>query len=339
MVHLPVADESSLNQLVEQSVKSMINNSFSSRDWNLEMMHWSHNHPLKLITNNELNDQQDDDRIVLLCDGCVKPIRTDGDLFYSCVCCKYSLHKICAEVPVKTMKKFLPGKLLHAKMYTEPYKIFTCDCCGVHCNGMFFTDTPSKEGIKLHIGCGNLPETIKHEAHRHQLHQVFSTDHACNACGISFQNRRKHWCERCDFYICEGCSMKARTVAHPWDPHPLELIYEAAMVKDHDYEFNCEFCSEEINTSCWFYHCSDCDLSFHLEFCFQMSCYRYYSGVKFGATDIVIRELHHHSLRFVLNKKVRSCQECHNNKQLGKPVLECTLCNALFCMSCAQKSR
>ncbi|KAL1807049.1 hypothetical protein ACET3Z_030117 [Daucus carota] len=67
LVHLPVADESSLNQLVEQSVKSMINNSFSSRDWNLKMMHWSHNHPLKLITNNELNDQQDDDRIVLLC--------------------------------------------------------------------------------------------------------------------------------------------------------------------------------------------------------------------------------------------------------------------------------
>ncbi|KAK1401232.1 hypothetical protein POM88_000837 [Heracleum sosnowskyi] len=106
LVYLPAADESSLNLLVEQFLKSMVDNYFSAEDRNPQ---WSHKHPLQLITNNELNNQKDDDRTVLLCDGCVKPIRTDGDRFYSCVLCKYFLHKYCAEISKKSVQDLIPA--------------------------------------------------------------------------------------------------------------------------------------------------------------------------------------------------------------------------------------
>ncbi|KAK1381003.1 hypothetical protein POM88_027747 [Heracleum sosnowskyi] len=202
LVYLPAADESSLNLLVEQFLKSMVDNNFSAEDRN---QHWSHDHPLQLITYNELNNQKDDDRTVLLCDGCVKPIRTDGDRFYSCVVCKYFLHKYCAEISNKTVQDLIPSNFYRAFLHKDrrPDMIFKCDCCGVYSNGMLFTrrikmGPYEMHTIKLHTGCVNLPKTIKHEAHRHQLHLVLSTDHACNACGISLTIKRKHGCEQCD---------------------------------------------------------------------------------------------------------------------------------------------
>ena len=129
--------------------------------------------------------------------------------------------------------------------------------------------------------------------------------------------------------------MKPRIAKHPWDLHPLRLIYEPGMVNDHEHDFNCEFCSNDIDTNLWFYHCSNCDLSLHLRGCFDRSSYRQYSKIKFGATNI-IDKLHPHSLTFVLNKKFRNCEKCHKN-QLGEPVLECASpCKSIFCHSCIE---
>ncbi|XP_074340379.1 uncharacterized protein LOC141678071 [Apium graveolens] len=330
LVHLPAADESSRNLLVEQFLKLMVDNNFSAED-----KHWSHEHPLQLITSNDLNDQKGDDGTdQLLCDGCIKPIRTDGDQFFGCVLCKFFLHKVCAEISRSLVKDLFPGKIYRSYMSTEQCTIIKCDWCGGYGNGMYLEYYSDGRYRKIHIECWNLPKTIKHEAHRHQLDQVFTIGHACNACGIYYKEYcSKHRCEQCEFYICVGCSMKPRTVTHPWDPHPLYLRYDAGMVMNHDYEFNCEFCSEEINTNFWFYHCSDCDLSFHLGYCFEMSSYRYYSNVKTGRTFFIDSPLHYHRLGFVLNKKVRSCLNC-DGKQLGKPVLECLPCKILYCTDC-----
>ena len=141
------------------------------------------------------------------------------------------------------------------------FNIFTCPC---------------------HIGCMALPKMIKHEAHRHMLKHDrldYGTYKSCKACRRFISVGRvlaSHQCKECEYHICGSCIMRPRVAKHPWDIHPLRLIYEPGMVDDHEHDFNCEFCSEDIDTNAWFYHCSDCDLSFHLQ-CFQRSSYHRYS--------------------------------------------------------------
>ncbi|KAK1399737.1 hypothetical protein POM88_009600 [Heracleum sosnowskyi] len=327
-------DESSVNLLLEQFVKAFStpnhkydNSIYSATKGN---KHWTHDeHDLQLITVNELNDRKDDDETSLLCDGCVKPIRTDGDLLFGCVPCQYFLHKMCAESPKEITHHLWPGDTLHAGKHNEQYKSFYCEACGGFCNGIFFCDFQDR---KTDIGCVVLPKIIKHEAHPHQLSQV-KTGHECKACGSDFIGYLQYQCKKyCDnFYICVKCIMQPKTVKHRWDPHPLRLIYESGMVSDHEHDFNCEYCSRDIDTNLWFYHCSDCDLSFHIGSCFEFSSSLRYSKMKFGATNIVIDQLHPHSLTLAKNRKVRNCKSCDKKVSLGCPVLECAPCKTIFC--------
>lgn len=329
LVNLPAADESSVDLLAEQFVKATSTTLYDTSYIN----YWAHDgHQLKLITIDELNDKKDDDEILLICNGCVKPIRTDGDQFYGCIPCKYFLHKFCAGLPTK----FQYRTMLFVGKCSEPYNLFQCNGCGAYCNGILFTHSLSPSiSIMLHIGCMTLPTRIIHESHFHPLtSKVYRFPRACKACEKT--NYYRHGCEQCDFYLCSGCIMKARTVKHRWDSHPLHLIYEPEMVTDHEHEYNCEFCSDDINTNRWFYHCNYCDLSFHLN-CFEKSYYHHYSNIKFGITDIMRDKLHPHSLTLVLNKKFRGCEKCHD-KQLGEPVLECAPCKTLLCRRCWEPS-
>ncbi|KAK1358845.1 hypothetical protein POM88_043319 [Heracleum sosnowskyi] len=177
------------------------------------------------------------------------------------------MHKVCAELPREIEHHLWPGKTLIAnKKYT------ICDGCAGYGEAIFFSaGRPDDEAINidLHIGCVTLPKIIKHETHHHQLDQVFDYDHACNACGWRARPY-KHECKQCNFYICRGCIVKARTYKHRWDPHPLDLIYDAGMVEEHEYDFKCEYCSDDIDTNNWFYHCSKCDLSFHIDYCLKV---------------------------------------------------------------------
>ncbi|XP_074348687.1 uncharacterized protein LOC141687344 [Apium graveolens] len=357
LVQLPATDELSRNLLLEQFIKEIMpkecNNNNSNIFSTTYVKHWAHEeHDLKLITISELCDgkHDDDDDILLICDGCVKPIRTDdGQSYYGCVPCKFFMHKLCAELPREIEHHLWPGNTLSAEMSSEPFLFETCDGCGVDCNGIFFTwDLPSKGIIRLHIGCVTLPKIIKHEAHPHQLEQVWKDGHACNACGMSrdqygyrssdgtfrstLNSVFNYRCEKCNFYICARCITYARTMKHRWDPHPLDLTYDPGMVTDHEHDFDCEYCSREINTNTWFYHCSKCDLSYD-PYCLEKSSYRQYEYVKFGATDITMDRLHPHGLTFVLNKKVRRCNSC-GERSHGEPVLQCAPCNTIFCMTC-----
>ncbi|XP_074379283.1 uncharacterized protein LOC141720653 [Apium graveolens] len=351
LVHLPPADELSLNLLFEQFIKDKITlsdsyNNISRSSTTNYIKHWSHKeHDLKLITANELYGLKNDDEIVFLCDGCVKPIRSDDSLSYACIPCKYFMHKVCAELPGEVEHHIWPGKTLFASKYNEPFELFECYGCGLLCNGIFYSDqhyvtlTPSHhyKVSHLHIGCVTLPKVIKHEAHHHQLRldeadESFDGFGYCNACGKS-NAACKYGCKDCKLYICGGCIMNAsRTYKHRWDPHPLDLIYDAGMVEEHEHDYDCEFCSEEIDTNEWFYHCTKCDLSLEIN-CILESCDRYYKDVKFGATDVKIRgQLQYpHRLTFLLNKRIGWCMNCGYNS-LGKPVLQCTPCDSIiFC--------
>ncbi|XP_074323124.1 uncharacterized protein LOC141660063 [Apium graveolens] len=343
LVHLPAADELSHNLLLEQFIKDTVTLSHSSNGNIISsatnyIKHWSHKHDLKLITTSELFDKKNDDDILLLCDGCVKPIQTFDSLFYACVPCKYVLHKFCAEFPQEIEHHLWPGKKLFSNKFIEPFQLFMCEGCGFYCNGIFFIDNlevTASDSVKfscIHIGCVSLPKVIKHEAHCHQLDQVLdNTINDCNASIHAIGVQIKYRCKKCKFDICGKCITKARTCKNRWDPHPLDWIYDTGMVNDHEHDYDCEFCPKEIDTNKWFYHCSKCDLSFHT-YCVENLSHLYYKDVKFGATDIKIKDqVHPHALTFVLNKKVRRCRNC-DGESFGIPVLQCTPCKStIFC--------
>lgn len=137
LVHLPAANESSMNLLLEQFVKALStrnHNDNSIYSATKGIKHWSHDaHDLQLFTSNESNDRKDGDETSLLCDGCVKPIRTDRDLFFGCVPCQYFLHKMCVESPKEIKHHLWPGITLHAGKDNEPYNTFYCEACGSLC--------------------------------------------------------------------------------------------------------------------------------------------------------------------------------------------------------------
>ncbi|XP_074343956.1 uncharacterized protein LOC141683168 isoform X1 [Apium graveolens] len=328
LVHLPAANDSSLNLLFEKFIEDFntnIRGIFSPKKY---LAHWAHEeHDLKLITIDELYERKHDGEVPLLCEGCVEPIQTDeGQSYYGCFPCKFFMHKVCAELHSVITDQPWPGKMLLAYKGSEPVKLFQCDGCEVLCNGISYSDGFT---LLLHIGCVTLPKSIKHEAHPHRLNHIFQSDSRranCNACGWCYRQSR-YTCEKCRFNICAESIRKTRTYKHRWDPHPLDLIYDAGMVEEHEHEFDCEFCSKEINTNNWFYHCSKCDLSFHTR-CILESSYSEYKNIKFAATDEIIKDnLHPHALTFVLNKKARRCKHCKNESR-GKPVLQCAPCNS-----------
>lgn len=302
--------------------------------------HWSHEQHQMVVKNRSGFLSITDDEGLFICNGCTRSISTSDDVFYECSECEYILHRYCALFP-KEMQLYVEGKVVGIQ--PSVHDIWTCTRCEGFRNGtqmrttyVYYNPWSSHEGddqrkinVKLDIECAALPKLLKHEAHPHLLEQrAVNSECSCYACYkiIRLGDALLHCVGGvehgyCMFKIHIKCALKPLRVTHRWDPHPLYLIFSAEEVVNHPHEFQCEFCSEEINTNCWFYHCSICDLSFHLEECIDLFPY---SRVKFGATNIKIQD-HQHSLTFVLNKKRRPCQKCHKDTY-GRPVLECTPC-------------
>lgn len=150
---------------------------------------------------------------------------------------------------------------------------------------------------------------IKHEAHKHPLIGKLDSRNniqpdPCRACGRFYiWEQAQYGCEVCKLYLHGKCVVRPKTVRHRWDPHPLHLIYAPVMVMNHPHEFDCEICSQDIDTNTWFYHCAVCNLSLHLRCFDEFDAFFRYSYVKFGANNIKDENLHQHNLTFSLNKK------------------------------------
>lgn len=321
--------------------------------------HWCHGqHPLflrnKCSTKTGKDSNEDsEDVTIIVCDGCTYPINSSKTSYYECHPCKYFLHRYCAELP----KQMLPYKFdifhyLDDNVPADCQIIFTrisssylfkCDGCNNLKSGIHIA---SDDGhYKLDIGCAMLPTKIKHEAHDHPLTQACLGDHyastSCEACRLSFYGQKEliFKCSDCFFYLHARCALKPHKLQHRWDPHPLTLITPEDIIEDHPHDFNCEHCSDDINTTYhWFYHCSLCDLSYHIT-CID-KFYRY-SNIKFSASveqDELHQKLHEHGLTLVLNKRKRYCGSCFS-RIFYVPVLECTTCNLIICLSCVDDNQ
>ncbi|KAL1825573.1 hypothetical protein ACET3Z_012351 [Daucus carota] len=328
MVYLPMSSESS----VQSWRRLLISRVTSSHEEDKDVInHWSHDqHPLFLRKKFStppctkapaVNLNNADDDTIILCDGCTNAIDSSNTSYYECRLCNYFLHRCCAELPKQLQSPHLFYRRLLYDLSSN--YLFRCGVCFLLKSGMRM----SIRHYQLDIGCASLPKYIKHEAHSHPLTQVLGLSFSrCQACGLSYEEELNFDCTFCHrFKLCGTCALRPRKLEHRWDPHPLTLITNPEnIIEDHPQDYNCEHCSDDIDTNYWFYHCGLCDLSCH------MSCikkfYRY-SNIKFNTSGIKIEQrLHEHGLTLVLIKRKRRCGCCDCDFE-NAPMLQCTPCS------------
>ncbi|WOG94446.1 hypothetical protein DCAR_0313742 [Daucus carota subsp. sativus] len=335
MVYLPMSSESS----VQSWRRLLISRVTSSHEEDKDVInHWSHDqHPLFLRKKFStppctkapaVNLNNADDDTIILCDGCTNAIDSSNTSYYECRLCNYFLHRCCAELPKQLQSPHLFYRRLLYDLSSN--YLFRCGVCFLLKSGMRM----SIRHYQLDIGCASLPKYIKHEAHSHPLTQVLGLSFSrCQACGLSYEEELNFDCTFCHrFKLCGTCALRPRKLEHRWDPHPLTLITNPEnIIEDHPQDYNCEHCSDDIDTNYWFYHCGLCDLSCH------MSCikkfYRY-SNIKFNTSGIKIEQrLHEHGLTLVLIKRKRRCGCCDCDFE-NAPMLQCTPCSFVICIFC-----
>ncbi|KAK1377576.1 Phorbol-ester/DAG-type domain-containing protein [Heracleum sosnowskyi] len=220
-------------------------------------------------------------------------------------------------------------KLIRCDQTSKPNALFTCESCKNKCNGMFYSCNSCSFYIDL--VCAALPNKIKHDSHKHCL-KLDDKHNPCDGCGETFFSGNFR-CETCDYQIHIGCSRKPGRIKHRWDEHQLCLMYPP--VKGHPHEFNCERCSVDINPNHWFYHCRECDTSFHNGCLDQVA----FTNIKFGAI-VKDDDLHQHSLKISPIGPKFKCGSCgiynedYRQPYLTLPILTCVSCKFAVCKDC-----
>ncbi|XP_021902876.1 uncharacterized protein LOC110818343 [Carica papaya] len=206
-----------------------------------EIEHFSHEHTL--IFSNEGADNK-------CCDGCGIPISSP---FYSCEECDFFLHKTCAELPRNKVFSFHQHTLtLHSD------GVFPCRACSIDSNGFSYRCERCSFGLDLR--CSSIPDTLIHQAHRHNLFVFFKDDreHKCNGCGALEKNGLQ--CCECWYFLDFKCATLPLTAMHSYDEHPLKLTFEDDSDPDQLY---CDVCEDKRNPYHWFYSCNDCSVTIH----------------------------------------------------------------------------
>ncbi|VVB16839.1 unnamed protein product [Arabis nemorensis] len=218
--------------------------------------HFSHEeHNLRLDRDNINHDESS------RCEACVLPICSDP--IYNCDECSFILHEKCANLPKKKRLVF------HTKpftLWTRPRTLdsedleyrdyFVCSACGVKSTGFRYIF----DWCVLDVRCGSRSEPFIHDGHIHPLYYEMRMERYCDGCHTKI-NGYALCCDACDFDLDLHCADLPKVVKHSCDDHPLTLCYgENASGK-----YWCDICEAETNPRKWFYTCSDCGVTAHIE--------------------------------------------------------------------------
>ncbi|KAI3690028.1 hypothetical protein L2E82_48003 [Cichorium intybus] len=291
--------------------------------------HWSHHHALILNVEPETNMYgiACSDPIEV-CHGCVQPLSLP---YYSCKDgCSFTLHKYCAELPLKLEHPLHPNHsldLINTWGYEYHYQCIGCFSFG----NTFVYRCQSSCGFYIDVNCAFLPKTIKHKSHKHPLIQVIDPEPLCNACnkcydGISYA------CKACNFILDIYCAMRSpNSLAHRYcRGHEIPLMYPPIM--DHPEDFFCDICETEMHPKFPLYYCHKCKNCFHLD---CISRVNYFENIIYEGTKDA--SYHKHPLTFVRRKKTPKyvCSICNCDIN-GYLILECQarVCNFNICYEC-----
>jgi len=219
--------------------------------------HFSHEeHNLRLNKDNINRDQGS------RCEACVLPIYSDP--IYNCEECRFILHEKCANHPKKKRHVFhtkpftlwsRPPRSFHSKDFRF-YDVFRCKACRTKSTGFRYVS----DWWVLDVRCGSRSEPVIHDGHRHPLYYEHKKDHCCDACYKEIDGYLLS-CDTCDFDLDLHCTDLPKVVKHSCDDHPLSLCYgENATGK-----YWCDICEAETDPSKWFYTCSVCVVTAHIE--------------------------------------------------------------------------
>ncbi|KAL7158207.1 hypothetical protein ABFS83_02G126800 [Erythranthe nasuta] len=163
--------------------------------------HFSHPHPLTLITtdHNHLHQQHPYQTLVSSsCAGC--NLNVSGTNFYTCTVCSFFLHKKCFEMPMKITHPFHKEHTL-ALLPKPAYStagVFNCDACFEPGKGFSYSCEPC--GIDLHILCASTPLSVTNATcHPHKLDLAFGSPYDTKnfSCDVCKKIGGDHWLYRC----------------------------------------------------------------------------------------------------------------------------------------------
>ncbi|KAJ0677281.1 putative chromatin regulator PHD family [Helianthus annuus] len=210
-----------------------------------------------------------------LCNACLVSI-VENTSFYKCKFkgqgCNFVLHEWCTRLPPELKGHgYHPEHtfLLSTNESNEfAYKGFRCDVCIYPYNGFYYSCVQCAD-YKIDVCCAFIPGKIKHTSHPNHLlsskkYSRASEDNYCRMCLSGFRKPYEisFSCGPCGFHLHVGCALLLpETIRHRYDKHPLSLAYSP--VENHEGDYFCEVCEEELNPNAWFYHCHECVQSIH----------------------------------------------------------------------------
>ncbi|MFS7991771.1 putative chromatin regulator PHD family [Helianthus anomalus] len=242
---------------------------FTKESNEMSITHNCHEHPL-IFVDSRCNDVT---KVEDSCNGCDSPITTMP--FYKCANgCNFVLHEWCTRLPIEL--KGHPSRFggyeydLHATILmpkAPPDR--RCLVCSNYCNGFAYHCAAGNcyEPI-IDIWCALMPRFITHKSHPHHLFSKFrkrlDKDY-CRLCLSGFTNPPEETsfsCVLCNFHLHPKCALLLpETTRQRYDKHPMTLSYRP--VENHEGDYYCEVCEEEINPNGAFYHCHECAQSMH----------------------------------------------------------------------------
>ncbi|OMO61077.1 DC1 domain-containing protein [Corchorus olitorius] len=171
--------------------------------------HFSHSHPLRPIDQIQAEDE-------LICSGCGLEV-TGRTFICSKSWCDFLVHKSCFDLEFELQHKSHPQhtlKLLSTPPHNYSRKIYFCNACRDYGTGFDYHCKICQ--YDLHVGCANLPKTLKHKDHQHLLTLYYSftsikdsiQSFVCDLCGQNVPNGIwVYYCEQCDFGIHSRCTI------------------------------------------------------------------------------------------------------------------------------------
>ncbi|KAK9060647.1 hypothetical protein SSX86_021353 [Deinandra increscens subsp. villosa] len=337
-LHLPLLDQT----------YNILTNLFSKEtNKTTRLTHNSHKHPLILV-NSQRNDitMTQTNGVEDLCNGCVKPIMNMS--CYKCTYgCNFVLHEWCTRLPAE-LKGYIRHPqhtlILLPKVTREVANLFCCSTCYCACNGFAYGCVECNYYVD--VWCALVPPKIIHKSHPCHLlsktHKRLNKDY-CRICLSGFMHpvETSLSCKGCNFHLHLGCAFfLPETTRHKYDKHPMTLSYRP--IENHEGDYFCEVCEEELNPNASFYHCYECVQSMHINCAPLVPPPRkpYISrwehqgeNIKYGSIHKI--KYHPHPVSFL--KWTRSdnrCMSCHIQTHRNVRVLKCLECGFIIHLNC-----
>ncbi|XP_075512654.1 uncharacterized protein LOC142548222 [Primulina tabacum] len=292
-----------------------------------------HAHSLVLIDEEDIAQEA-------VCNACIHPISPP---YYRCSArseCNFLLHKFCVDLPLSIKDSIYTsttGSLVSPRS-DEFLSLFECSSCNRYCNGFGYSYS-EHDSVVDDLACSFSPRVIEHDSHKqHPLVLTYPDSNMTiwvSCCGKSC--RYVYHCGVCNFMIHIDCARLPKIVTHKFDKHPLTLTF-APSSQYQNTDHLCEFCEEDIDSKYWFYHCAECDQSFHVD---CIPSVGKFSKIKFGGTvEVPCHEDHPLTLTRMMNLGSQNCGYCHEIIEGFKDgmALHCQDCDFWIHFDCGYRS-